>query len=230
MPLMSLPGLGLLVSLIGAEVGRARSRSGTDDGDGEDRAVLDRLSVALIGLVPTQPPMPTSHPALDRWLDPAVSAAPEQQRPLAEAFRSVSPYLGWKTAYAGAPTSQAMRRFWTNYAYAPLVSPRRDDGGESPLLSPEINLYLVVQGAGVTYGRHHHPAIEVYGVVSGTARWLRGDDGFLPRSPGNVFVHHPSVVHATTTGAEPTISWVAWLGDLLSRPMLETSNGPVVTA
>lgn len=229
MPWMSLPVLDVLVSLIGLEIGRALSGSYTDAGD-EDRAVLDRLSVAVGGLVPTEPPIPTSHPAVDRWLDPAVSAAPEEQRPLAEAFRSVSPYLVWKTAYAGAPTSPAMRRFWTNYAYASLVSPSLVDGRESPLQSPEMNLYLVVQGAGVTYGRHHHPAIEVYGIVSGTARWLRGDGGFLARSPGNVFVHHPDVVHATTTGADPTISWAAWLGDLQSCPVLETSDGPVVTA
>lgn len=227
---MVLPGLDALVSLIGVEVDRALS--GTDVGadGGDDRSVLEQLSTAMVGLVPTEPPVPTSHPALGRWLDVAVSAAPRQQRPLAEAFRSVAPALVWKTAYAGAPSSPAMRRFWTNYTYAPVVSPETDDGRESPLRSPEMNLYLVVHGAGVEYGRHHHPAIEVYGIVSGTAHWLHGDAGFLPRSPGNVFVHQPDVVHATTTGAEPTISWVAWLGDLQSSPMMETSKGVVVKA
>ena len=225
---MSAPALDVLVRLIVAEIERARSETG-DAGDAEDRAVLERLAMAFGGLVPNEGPVPVPHAAVDRWLDAAVVVAPGQQRPLAEAFRSVAPYLVWKTAYAGAPSSTMMRRFWANYAYAPLASPDIDGGGDSPLLSPEMSIYLVVHGAGVEYGRHHHPAIEVYGIVSGSARWLMGDRGFRPRHPGDVFVHQADVVHATTTDAEPTISWVAWLGDLDSRPLLEGPDGSVVT-
>lgn len=225
---MPIPGLDVLVRLIGAEIEWARS--GTGDGrKAEDRAVLDRLAMAFGGLMPREGPVPVPHAAVDRWLDAAVVVTPEQQRPLAEAFRSVAPYLIWKTAYAGALSSPMMRRFWANYAYAPLASPGIHDGGDSPLLSPEMSLYLVVHGAGVEYGRHRHPAIEVYGIISGSARWLMGALDFQPRHPGDVFVHQSDVTHATTTEAEPTISWVAWLGDLESGPLLEGPDGSVVT-
>ncbi|MDH3303167.1 MAG: dimethylsulfonioproprionate lyase family protein [Acidimicrobiia bacterium] len=225
---MSLPGLDVLVSLIEAEVGRALSATDLDAGSGEDRSVLESLPSALRGLVPSERPVPTSHPALGRWLDPAVESAPEQQRPLAAAVRALAPHLTWKSAYPDAPSSPTMRRFWANYAFAPVATPEGGVGGVGPLLSAEMSLYLVVQGAGIEYGRHHHPATEVYGIVSGTARWLRGDHGFRSRAPGDVFVHQPDVVHATTTGVEPAISWAAWLGDLESRPLLETSNGSFV--
>ncbi|MDH5520277.1 MAG: dimethylsulfonioproprionate lyase family protein [Acidimicrobiia bacterium] len=225
---MSVPGLDVLVRLIGAEIEWARSATG-DGCDAEDRTVLDRLAVAFGGLAPKEGPVPVPHAAVDRWVDAAVVLTPERQRPLAEAFRLVAAYLVWKTAYAGAPSSTMMRNFWANYAYALLASPGIDDGGDSPLLSPEMSLYLVVHGAGVEYGRHHHPAVEVYGIISGSALWFMGDRGFRRRRPGDVFVHQADIVHATTTDAEPTISWVAWLGDLESRPLLEGPDGSLVT-
>lgn len=221
-----------LVSLIRFEIDRTRSvahQDVGDFGDPQDRTVLDRLAMVMASLLQAERPVPAIHPAVERWLESAVGIAPEPQRRLAETFRSVAPHLAWKTAYAGAPSSPIMRRFWADYAYASLVSPDDAYGGTSPLRSAEVNLYLVIQGAHVDYGRHHHLATEVYGIVSGTAQWLRGDD-FRSRRPGDVFVHQPDVMHATTTGDEPTISWVAWLGDLNSQPLLETGDGRVIGA
>lgn len=223
-----LSAINELVSLIGVEIERARSETAVDACDVDDRAVLDRLATALGGLAPAGRPVPVGHGAVDRWLDTAVTLAPHQQRPVADAFLSVAPHLVWKTAYAGAPTSPMMRCFWANYAYAPLASPGGDGRIDAPLLSSEMSLYLVVHGAGVEYGRHHHPATEVYGIISGSAQWLRGNRGFRTRGPGDVFVHQPDVVHAATTDVEPTISWVAWLGDLESLPLLEAPDGSVV--
>lgn len=144
---MSLPGLDVLVSLIEAEVGRALSATDLNAGSGEDRSVLESLPSALRGLVPSERPVPTSHPALNRWLDPAVESAPEQQRPLAAAVRALAPHLTWKSAYTNAPSSPTMRRFWPNYTFAPVATPEGGVGGVGPLLSAEMSLYLVVQGA-----------------------------------------------------------------------------------
>lgn len=227
---MSLPGLDVLVSLIGAEIDRTLTGTDTNAPGGEERAVLERLSIALVSLGPADRPVPTPHPAVDRWLDRAVAMTPAGQRPLADAVCLLAPYLAWRTAYPDAPSSPTMRRFWANYAFAPVAAPPGGVGGGGPLLSSEMSLYLVMQGPGVEYGQHHHPAVEVYGIVSGTAQWLRGDHGFGSRGPGDVFVHQPNVIHATTTGVEPTISWAAWLGDLESSPMLETANGIAVKA
>ena len=214
----------MLVSLIAIEVDR--TRSALDGVDEADRAVLDQLAVAITGVEPSRLSTQASmaHPAVHRWLPDAVAGAPPLQLQLADAIRRAAPVLGWTTAYPTAPPTPEMRRFWEHYAFAPLVSPEGSPLGSAPLSSTVMSLYLVIQGPGVEYGRHHHPAVEVYGVVSGTARWLRGADGYRSRSPGDVFVHHPEMVHATTTGDEPTLSWAAWLGDLRSMPSLEVSD------
>ena len=162
------------------------------------------------------------HQAADRWLAEAVTLAPPQQAEFAQAFAACAPILHWNTSYPDLSPTPELDRYWANYCYAMVIGPdeigRR--AGPCPFRSQEMALFLVVQGADVVYGRHHHPAVEVYGIVSGTGSWLRGDEGYRQRPPGQVFVHHPNVVHATTTEAEPTISWVAWLSDLQTVPVM----------
>ncbi len=193
--------------------GAAPTAPGPDTAD-EDRAVLLRLAAALADVSYAAPVTPIGHRAVDRWLAAAAALSPDHHTDFADRFMSCAALLHWNTAYADLPVAAGIERFRSNYSYAALVAPADGFCPPGPLRSDQLALFLVVQGASVDYQRHHHPATEIYGVVSGTGWWLRGDEGYRPRQPGEVFVHQPGVVHATTTRREPTMSWVAWLDDL----------------
>jgi mannose-6-phosphate isomerase-like protein (cupin superfamily) len=188
----------------------------------EDRLVLRTLLENLDNTEYKGPVIVASHEAADRWLAEAVTAAPSQQADFAQAFAACAPMLHWNKSYPDLSPTPELDRYWANYCFAMVAGPDEigREAGPCPFRSEEMALFLLVQGADVVYGRHHHPAVEVYGIVSGTGSWLRGDEGYRPRPPGQIFVHHPNVVHATTTEAEPIISWAAWLSDLQTAPVM----------
>ncbi len=210
--------IGRLLTHVGASVERALGMAEAGDGP-----VLEQLAVSLPGVAYTQPVRALSHPAVERWLDEALAVAPPEAGDFARTFAECASTLRWNTAYADLTPTPVLERFWSNYSYAAVVAPEDGSHQLSPCRSDHLALFLVVQGAGVAYDRHHHPATEVYGIVAGTGWWLRGDAGYRPRNPGEVFVHPANVEHATTTDTQPTISWVAWLGDLHTRPTMSSA-------
>ena len=132
----------------------------------------------------------------------------------AEAFRSVAPYLVWKTAYAGAPSSTMMHRFWADSRLCAVGVTDIDGGGTVRCCRPRRASALVVHAPVVEYGRHHHPAIEdVRDRVGEAPESAHGRPGIRRRDPGDVFVDQADVVHATTTMPNRRSAWVAWLGD-----------------
>lgn len=211
-----------LVDFIIADVQAARN-SASDLSDEHDR-VLDTLAAGLKKMMPG-PAMagtPADHPAKG-WLDAAVDVAPPHHQDMARAFAAAAPHLDWHTAYSRVEGSPEFDEFRSNYTYAPVAVADGLLARPGPLPVPDItgpSLFLVIQGPGQIYPGHRHPAVEIYGVVAGTADWYRGGEGFRPRSPGEVFVHDSQMVHATTTNDEPTISWAAWFGDLTTEPTL----------
>lgn len=192
---------------------------------GDHVKVLHSLVAGLEQLQPVPeygPDQARHHPA-QRWFDAAVDLVPPHRRPMADAFAAAAPFLQWNTAYAEVEASSAFERFRSNYTFATVAVPETWSPGTGPLTMPTTTgpaLFLVIQGPGQIYPGHHHPAVEIYGIVAGTGQWSRGDEDPRPRRPGDVFVHESNMVHATTTNAEPTVSWAAWLGDLATGPTL----------
>ncbi len=191
--------------------------------DVETSSYLLTLSDRLRRLVPNENGWVRGHKDAVSWIPSAASKAPDDHRPMADAFADLAPHLLWETPYESADRTPELLHFWANYTAAVVTAPADSGWASGPLVpSPgaELALFVTVQGAETVYPAHRHPAVEVYGVVSGTGHWLRGAEGFRPRRPGEVFLHRSNMVHATTTMEEATISWVAWLSDLESSPAL----------
>jgi len=204
----------------GATENEGADANGANDVAEDDGAVLRRLRSAVGRLLPRPVLAVSRHSALDRWLDHAVELASSPTASLAQSIQGCAPFLHWNLAYPDEKATPLMKRFWPNYTYCALAVPDGSVPPPGPFQSEEMALFLVLQGAGVVYPRHQHPATEVYGVVAGTGRWLRGDEGYTARPPGEIFVHAPNVPHATTTTGEPTLSWAAWLGDIGTRAVM----------
>lgn len=194
-----------------------------DRADQETRSHLLDLSDRLRSLVPNDDGWITGRKEAVTWIPSAVDNAPDGRRVVTETFSDLVPHLLWETPYAAVDSTPELRHFWANYTAAVVAAPADTGWAPGPLVpSPgaELALFVTVQGADTVYPAHGHPAVEIYGVVSGTGYWLRGFEGFRPRRPGEVFLHSANMVHATTTVEEATISWVAWLSDLESPPTL----------
>jgi mannose-6-phosphate isomerase-like protein (cupin superfamily) len=86
-------------------------------------------------------------------------------------------------------------------------------GSEAPIRSPSVCLGVTLIGPHTLYPLHHHPAVELYFVISGTATWTKaGVARRLP--PGSFVLHESNVVHAMETGDEPLLAAYAWTGDI----------------
>lgn len=77
--------------------------------------------------------------------------------------------------------------FLLNYASCELIGP----GGYVP--SDSIIVGIILLGPHLFYPLHAHPAIETYFVLSGHARWQRGNEEWITRPPGT-FILHPSLI------------------------------------
>ncbi len=158
-----------------------------------------------------------------QWLSVALGLVPPDHRSMMQAVIDIAPHLTWSTPYASVDASGELDHFKANYTYARLTATDAEAGSTGPLTcrgGRELALFVTVQGPETAYPLHHHPAVEIYGVIAGTGQWLRGSESFRPRRAGEVFLHTTEMVHATTTTSEPTISWAAWLNDLETPPVL----------
>jgi len=159
--------------------------------------------------------VPATAPVVDEWLERAVTAAPDRTRVLAEAVLRASPRLHWvRRAYADEPSSPQMDAWRSGYSYAVLAGPESPGGSadaRSVYLSDDLLLGFSLQAPGLMYPPHNHEAVELYGVISGTARWYHPESGWVERPPGAVTVNEAYQIHAMETVNEPMLTWVAWV-------------------
>lgn len=92
--------------------------------------------------------------------------------------------------------------------FCTLVGP----GSLIPADAYYVGLYL--QSPHADYPRHAHAAEEFYIVLSGSAEWEKGHDGYAIQPPGALIHHAPDQWHAMRTGDEPLLALWAWTGDL----------------
>jgi len=73
---------------------------------------------------------------------------------------------------------------------------------------------LVWLAPGTFYPPHAHDALEMYHVISGTAKWGPTPEFLQPRRPGEIFVHQPGQAHMMMV---PEDEWMlaayAWIED-----------------
>jgi len=108
--------------------------------------------------------------------------------------------------------------YMDNYCHCQLV------GQKGFYQHPDILLGFYIQGSGLYYPDHNHPAKEVYTVLSGRAKWRQSfelNHGEWKEKPSGEFIFHEShEYHAMSCDAEPLIAMYAWHGDIDTDAML----------
>jgi len=144
-----------------------------------------------------------AHPVESYLTDQATSRA----KPLTDvldAFRPLATALPWRYSYSPSADKPGLEN---RMAWAELVGP------QAPFHSDQVCLGLTIIGPHVRYPEHAHPAVEVYYVLSGTARWT--SKGITKAQPPGAYILHPSnVVHVMETAEEPLIAAYTWSGDV----------------
>lgn len=112
-----------------------------------------------------------------------------------------------------------------HYGYAIRLGLARDvafaniAGPKGPLVTTSVRLGLTLIGPEILYPEHHHPAVELYVVLNGTADWSAGGGAFVPRGPGAAILHPSGIRHATRTGPETLLALFGWTGAIEARSM-----------
>ena len=139
---------------------------------------------------------------------PAAIAAAQGTRlaSVADALDDIEPSLRWRQNpnYTAATIGES---FLQRYGYVELV------GRNCPWSSEAIAVGFLLLGAGAHYPVHHHPAREVYHVVSGAPQWWRTERDWTAEPPGAAIYHAPHVKHATLAGQAPLLALYCWQGD-----------------
>lgn len=165
-------------------------------------------------------PEPRSLGTVDLRLDEALRLGRGHRHDaLLDVIASCRQALVWNSSESAYGDLPKYRHFLDNYAFTVLVGPAQH-GLESLYHDSALLCGLTIQAPGIYYPAHAHPAIEIYAVAGGTARWLRGKEGWTPRPPGSVILHESGVAHALETGDEPTLALFAWVSDLDQRPYM----------
>ncbi len=92
-------------------------------------------------------------------------------------------------------------------AFAELIGP------DGPMHAPHCRVGFTVMAERTTYPMHSHPAVELYLVLSGVARWLTpASDRFVP--PGEFVLHGSDESHEMRTYDEPLLALWSWSGNI----------------
>jgi quercetin dioxygenase-like cupin family protein len=114
--------------------------------------------------------------------------------------------LPWRYGYHPRPDAPGLEN---EMAWAELVGPA------APVFSDSVGFGLTLIGPHTYYPAHHHPAVELYAVVRGTAIWTAaGRSGEQP--PGSFILHPSNVVHAMRTAGQALLAIYSWTGDILT--------------
>ncbi len=134
---------------------------------------------------------------------------------------SLSEHAVWRNKYRARPE---YAHLFENFAFCDFVGPDGWQGTE------DVTLGLVLMGPHCFYPFHHHPARELYYVLSGTAEWAVDFQPPQVLEPGSWLLHQENQPHAMQTGHEPMLAVSAWRGDILSRSQFSTPYvGPAPT-
>jgi len=146
-------------------------------------------------------------PASERHLAPSLAAgATGPAAALAAAIGRASQSLQW---YYGYKPVEGQPDLPNRIAFCEFVGPK------APVRSDTMRLGLTLIGPHTHCPAHAHPAVELYYVIAGTARWITPRSDAL-QPPGAYILHRASEPHAMETQAEPLLSLYAWSGEILA--------------
>ena len=175
-------------------------------------ARCDKLTGVPIDLPPTamwgeaSPVAPTGHelPVLQYLEDALLVSQDFALAHLAANFAGCVDRLAWSQNRAYVEMAKN-KDFLEGYSYSTLSGPQ----GPIKRAAPFCGFFLMAPN--LLYPGHYHPPREIYLILTPGVRWKLEDGDWFDVEPGDLILHQPSVVHATQTGDEPFLAFVAWL-------------------
>lgn len=148
-----------------------------------------------------------ANPAARRFLEPALEAARSGPASgLVDAIDRIRGELRWVYGYPARPGEEDLPQ---RVAFSQVVGP------DVRLRHGATRLGFTLIGPGTLYPAHAHPAVELYFVLAGTARWAtRSTDADQP--PGAFILHPSGEPHLMQTGDAPLLAFYVWQGDIHS--------------
>ena len=145
------------------------------------------------------------------WRRSLAAAIGGSTAELAATIEDIYPALTWIQSpdYVRDPPSAD---FINNYGYAVVVGP--SSGQPALIVNHNLAAGVLMLGPQTCYALHHHPATEIYFVVSGRARWCRGAGPWEFKQAGALIHHASGLPHGTWTADEPLLAIYLWKGDL----------------
>ena len=151
-------------------------------------------------------PSPSSLPAV-RFFPECVAASMFVAPGFAAALAEIAEFLHWKQNpnYSDRVMGKG---YMDNYAYAEIIGPHGFFAGDDFLLG------ILLLGPAQFYRDHHHPAPELYWLLTGPSEWRKGRESFETQPAGATIWHPPHLSHATRTGVSPLLAAWAWTRDV----------------
>ena len=149
----------------------------------------------------------TATPASDSYLPPSLAAG--RAGPAAALTQAIAEAQGQLQWYYGYPPLDGQPDLPSKIAFCEFVGPK------AAIRSDTMRLGLTLIGPHTHYPAHAHPAVELYYVIAGTARWAT-DKADAKHAPGAYILHQSSQPHLMETGDEPLLSLYAWSGAILA--------------
>ena len=135
--------------------------------------------------------------------------------PLVDAFVEAGSVAYWRETYKHAPVERA---FLDKFGCYCLIGPN------APFTSNKMFGWFVHMPANLWYPWHHHPAEEMYSVISGEAEFMRrGEENRILRE-GQSCEHRSNQPHAMKTGSKPVLTWVVWRNHFDVTPVLTSQD------
>jgi hypothetical protein len=179
----------------------ARAPASTDEVD----AAVRHLRQAAQAAVPLQDFAAVPGRDHATILAPAIAAGrTHAAADIAATLAALPGALPWHYHYAPRPDAADLA---DRIGFAELIGPR------APLTAPDCRAGFTLMAPDTFYPLHVHPAIELYLVISGHARWTTPEaERIVP--PGAFVLHRANQPHAMRTFAEPLLALYGWRGDL----------------
>ncbi len=124
------------------------------------------------------------------WLTDLAELAAPATSGLVREFVAAADALEWRQTYAAADFGP---EFLDRYGWSELI------GLRGPIPSQRIACGFLLLGPETEYPAHAHEAEELYLPLAGEALWMRGEEGFVARAPGEPIEHPPWTPHAMRT-------------------------------
>lgn len=172
-------------------------------------AALDHLRATIDAPSATESAsaVPPANTAAARYLASALAAgAAGPAGAIASAMARARNELDWHYNYAPVPGQPDLPE---KVAFCEILGP------QAGLRSDATRLGFSLLGPGTHYPMHAHPAVELYYVISGTARWIT-PFAAAAQPPGAFILHRASEPHAMETAGEALLALYSWSGDINS--------------